>query len=301
MSNHEKLRTDEFDDRGRNQYDHNDNHRPSGMRRDDTYEQRNYGRSQRGEDSRPTYVGSGSQSNYGQRGESRGYDQRSRHEQHHDEPRRNSHDQGNQPRGFNSGPRGGGYEYYQRDNSQFRSYRDESDRREYPARQDNDAPGYIHYSHQRPGGITPRDYDQRDARVHGHEASRGRDQYSRGPADRGSDRFYEDYRDNYTDRPSRRDEQPRDQYRGNDDRRHEPQRDEPRRRYDGSNRDGARSDYGYGDDYSSSLYDPNSRNSAFRRHDDQQDAERRGRQDRGPSDRNRGWTDTPDLDNQSYR
>ncbi|GAB2952193.1 hypothetical protein GCM10027048_16560 [Hymenobacter coalescens] len=282
MANREQLRTDDFDDRGRNQYEHNDNRRPSGMRRDDTYEQRHYGHSQRGEESRASYTGSGSRDNYGQRGESRGYDQRSRHEQHHDEDRHPG--QGNQSRGFNTGPQGGGSEYYRRDNSQFRSYHDDTDRREYPARRDDDAPSYIHYSHQRPGGITPRDYHEDDARVRGHETARGRDQYSRGYADRGNDHFYENYHDDFTERPAQ--QNARYNRRGDDD------RDEQRPRYDGSNRDGARSDYGYGDDYSSSLYDPNSRNSAFRRRDDRDD--RRGEQ-------NRRWSDTPDLDNRPNR
>ncbi|OON65826.1 hypothetical protein [Hymenobacter sp. CRA2] len=280
MAHHQKLRTDDFDDRGRNQYDHHDNARDG--RQGDTYEQRNYGNSRSSEGSRPTYASSGRHTGYGQHDGPGTADPRSRNggqgqqRGQYDDNRRNQ-DQGNQSRGFNSGPQGGGYEYYRRDNSQFRSYYDESDRRQYPARED-DAPSYIHYSHQRPGGITPRDYDQNDARVRGHEASRGRDQYSRGFADRGTDRYFEDYRDNYTDRINRQDDD-----RGND-------RNEQRGRYDGSNRDGHRSDYGYGDDYSNSLYDSGNRNNAMRRDEDD---------DRRNNDRNR--SDFDDRNNRRQR
>jgi hypothetical protein len=135
-----------------------------------------------------------------------------------------------------------------------------------------------------------RDEDRRDASRRGYDDARNlpRGDFDRG-ADHNSDRFYENYRDDYTRRPYRRDADSRNDARRTDD------RDESRRRYDGSNHDGARSDYGYGDDYSSSLYDPNSRNSALRR----PDADREER--RQQPDRSRRWTDSPDLDNQQRR
>ncbi|RAK69591.1 hypothetical protein [Hymenobacter edaphi] len=113
---------------------------------------------------------------------------------------------------------------------------------------------------------------------------------ARGDFDRGADRFYENYRDDFASRPERGDDRRQPAGRGAAD------RPAPRRPYDGSNRDGARSDYGYGDDYSSSLYDPNSRNSALRR---PSDADRW--EERRQPDQNRRWTDSPDLDNQPRR
>ncbi|GAA4393051.1 hypothetical protein [Hymenobacter koreensis] len=50
---------------------------------------------------------------------------------------------------------------------------------------------------------------------------------------------------------------------------------QPERRYDGSNRNGRRSDFGYGDDYSSSLYDDESRNRTNRGYDHHDDDQRR--------------------------
>lgn len=142
----------------------------------------------------------------------------------------------------------------------------------------------------RPGNYTQRDYNQ--PRRLGYDDARNlpaRSDFDR-DANRRADRFSGDYRDDFTRRPERRADQSRPNSRRDDDR-----RESRPSRYDGSNRDGARSDYGYGDDYSSSLYDPTSRNSAFRRHDDDHDSQRR------QPDRGRRWSDTPDLDNQPRR
>ncbi|UYZ60643.1 hypothetical protein [Hymenobacter latericus] len=297
MAHHQKLRTDDFDERGRNQYEHNDNRRGS-RQPDDTYEQRNYGHSREGESGRSSYASSGSIGAYGQnnQGRNQGDQTRPGHDQHREQDYRNTRgryeDEDDRRRtsgNFDLGPgrsygraaqQRGEFQYYTRDNAQFRGYPDDNDQRQYATRQD-DAPGYVHYQHQRPGGITPRDYNQDDARVRGNEASRGRDQYSRGFAGRGHSPYAGGYdQDNRGGNNERSGYEDRRGYSGYEDR--------DNRRGDQDDRS-SRQEFGYGNDYSSSLYDDNSRNRTNRGHDD----EYRRNDDRN-REQGRGHHDTDD-------
>ncbi|KAA9333325.1 hypothetical protein F0P96_10160 [Hymenobacter busanensis] len=127
-------------------------------------------------------------------------------------------------------------------------------------------------------GWTARQEPPRDEE-RGRDRDAGRDDY-RGTSykrARGGQESYASYSDHY-DRDEER-TQPRN-------RRPNPRDTDGQRepRYDGSNRDGARSDFGYGDDYSSSLYDDRSRNRTNHAYDHRDDADRRPRRDDDPYD-----------------
>ncbi|KUG07341.1 hypothetical protein [Solirubrum puertoriconensis] len=302
MAHHQKLRTEDFDERGRNQYEHNDSR---GGRQGDTYEQRNYGHSREGESGRSSYASSGRIGAYGQNNQGRnqgdqthpGQDQhreqdyrnnRSRYEDEDDRRRTSGNFDQDQGRSYGrAAQQRGEFQYYTRDNDQFRGYPDDNDRRQYATRQD-DAPSYVHFQHQRPGGITPRDYNQDDARVRGNEASRGRDQYSRGFSDRGHSPYGSDYgQDNRGGNNERSGYEDRRGYSGYED------RDDRRGDRDDRN---SRQEFGYGNDYSSSLYDDNSRNRTNRTHDNRD--ERRPNDDDRNRNQGRGYNDTNDRGRQ---
>lgn len=216
-----------------------------------------------------------------------GQDSRRRHDED-DDRRRGFHNYGDyagsdRGRGYGPGrPASGRADYSRRNNDNRRD--DE------PGFRPNATSGYIRDEQPRSGNYAQRDYD--NPRRLGYDDARNLPH--RGDFDHSADRRSNDYRDDYSRRPERREDH---QSRQQDHRRDQDRDDSRRSRYDGSNRDGARSDYGYGDDYSSSLYDPNSRNSAFRRHDDNHDRQER----RSQPDQSRRWSDTPDLDNQRRR
>ncbi|WP_162910602.1 hypothetical protein [Hymenobacter oligotrophus] len=279
MAHHQKLRTDDFDERGRNQYEHNDSRRSG--RADDTYEQRNYGNSREGESGRSSYASSGRVGAYGQNNQGPNQGDQTRHDQHREQDyrgNRSRYEDDNDRRGmtgdYDQGQgrsygravqQQGEFQYYTRDNAQFRGYPDDDDRRQYATRQD-DAPSYVHYQHQRPGGITPRDYHSDDARVRGNEASRGRDQYSRGFADRGHNPYASGY--------DQRSGGGNNERSGYEDRRgHSGYEERDNRRNDRDERN-SRQEFGYGNDYSSSLYDDNSRNRTNRAYDNDDDRNR---------------------------
>ncbi|GAB3824302.1 hypothetical protein [Hymenobacter jeollabukensis] len=289
MNQHPNRRPDEFDDRSRNQHNRHDERRPHD-RFGDNYEPRrhDYWREEpRDEQGR-------FRSRWDQPHEA---DDRRRHQEDDDRRRGFSHygdyagsDRG---RGYGAGrPEAGRADYTRRP--------DDDSRR--PSR-DADSRGY--HPEGTSGYLSDRRTDDRDTSRHARDNSgrRGYDDARNLPSRRDFDQrpshSSESYRDNFASRPEPRDEESRQDYRRTPDRR-TPDRPEQRRRYDGSNRDGARSDYGYGDDYSSSLYDPNSRNSAFRRPEDNRNAPRDQAERRGRDSR-RGWSDTPDLGNQRRR
>ncbi|MCC3159332.1 hypothetical protein LJ737_18970 [Hymenobacter sp. 15J16-1T3B] len=276
MAQHHIRRSDDFDDR-RSQHPHHDDRRGQD-RFGDNYDSRRSNENWRDEP-RDEYGRFQRRDEQPQRNEA---DDRRRHQEDDDRRRgfRTYGDYAGSDRGRGYGPgrmETGGADY-------ARGYDNDDNRRQ---TRDQHSRGY------RPEGTSGylqdrRSDDRDDSRRRGYDDARNLP--ARGDFDRGANRSSQDYRDDYTRRPERRDDA------GHYDGRRDQGQDERRSRYDGSNRDGARSDYGYGDDYSSSLYDPNSRNSAFRRRDDE-DRDR----GRGQADRGRRWSDTPDLDNQPRR
>ncbi|RTQ52176.1 hypothetical protein EJV47_03890 [Hymenobacter gummosus] len=283
MNQHPNRRPDEYDDRNRNQPNRHDDRRPHDRFGDNYEPRRNWREPDR--DERRQFDSPWDQPHRGPADERR-------RQQEDDDRRRgfsNYGDYGGSERGRGYGPGrpGSGGADYARGNDDRRRSDDE------PGFRPNATSGFIRDEQQRRGNYTQRDYDNPRRRGYDDARNLPRGDFDRSSSDRRpADRFYENYRDDFTRRPERRD----DNDSGRQGRR-EADHNEPRRRYDGSNRDGARSDYGYGDDYSSSLYDPNSRNSAFRRHDEDSDRSAR----RPQSDRGRRWSDTPDLDNQPRR